>query len=340
MKVLLTWPADEQERARIRAALPEAAMLSIPTHRPYLTRYEATPVDLLREAHDTEVLMGWVAPRQVIEAAPKLRLLLWLHGGCDGLNFELLRERGIAVANVAGAHSVYIAEQAMMLVLGLAKNVLAGHRFCIEGHRKPWWDPAHVSVPLLGRTIAIIGLGAIGKAVAERAKSFGMRVIGTKRRPEVEALQADEIHGPNRLNEVLGRADFVVLTVPLTAETHHLIGEPELRAMKPGAFLVNVSRGQVVAEAPLYRALTEGWIAGFATDVWWDYNDEDMPPGTHFPTLSRSGVQRLPNILGSPDYGGNLLEVKDAMIERGIENLVAFIKGESLPNRVDLEAGY
>ena len=340
MKVLLTWPADEEECARIRAALPGEGMLSIPPHRPYLTRYEATPVDLLREAHDAEVLMGWVAPRLVIEAASKLRLLLWLHAGCDGLDLELLRERGIAVANVAGAHSVYIAEQAMMFVLGLAKNVLAGHRFCVEGHREAWWDPAHVSVPLLDRTIAVIGLGAIGKAVAERAKSFRMQVIGTRRRPEVETPHADEVHGPDRLKEVLSRADFVVLAVPLTAETHHLIGEPELRAMKPGAFLVNVSRGQVVAEAPLYRALTEGWIAGFASDVWWDYSDEDMPPGTHFPTLSRSGVQKLPNVLGSPDYGGNLLEVKDAMIGRGIENLVAFIKGESLPNRVDLEAGY
>ena len=281
-----------------------------------------------------------VAPRQVVEAATGLRLLLWLHGGCGGLDFELLRQREVSVANVAGAHSVYIAEQAMMFVLGLAKNVLAGHRFCIEGHREPWWDPAHVSVPLLGRTIAVIGLGTIGRAVAERAKAFGMRVIGTRRHPEVVAPEADAVYRPDQLDEVLRAADFVVLAVPLTAETHHLIGEPELRAMKPGAFLINVGRGQVVAEAPLHRALTEGWIAGFATDVWWDYRDEDMPPGTHFPALSRSGVQKLPNVLGSPDYAGNLLEVKDAMIERGIENLAAFVKGESLPNRVDLETGY
>jgi len=147
------------------------------------------------------------------------------------------------------------------------------------------------------------------------------------------------VHPPESLHAVLGQSDYVVLAVPLTPETHELIGEAALRAMKPQSLLINVARGRIVAERALHRALSEGWIRGYGSDLWWDYADA-MPPSYHFPVPSRRGVHKLPNVLASGDAAANVLLVKDAMIDQGIENLAAFVAGRPLPRSVDTARGY
>ena len=109
--------------------------------------------------------------------------------------------------------------------------------------------------------------------------------------------------------------------------------------MKRQAFLINVCRGDVVHEGPLHRALTEGWIAGFAADVWWDYPDA-MPPSYHYAVPSRTGIHKLPNVLGSPATAADLLEVRDRMIDRGLESLTAYAHGTPIPRLVDMQLGY
>jgi phosphoglycerate dehydrogenase-like enzyme len=339
MKVLLTWAADVDETARVRAVLPADAVLAVPPADPHRPRYECATEDLLAEAADAEVLMGWVAPREVVEAATRLRLVNWLHAGCDQLDFELLRRRQVRAANVSGANDEVVAEQTMMFVLALAKNTFANHRAVVEGEWRGWWDPAYVSMPLTGKTLAVIGLGRVGTQIARRAKAFNMRVLGVMRDPAAGAAEADAVYPPSALHQVLAAADFVSIAVPLTPVTRNMIAEPELRAMKESAYLINVARGRIVAEGALHRALTEGWIAGFAADAWWDYAD-GMPPSYHFPVPSRKGVHKLPNVVASGDASANILMVKDAMIDQGIVNLAAYVKGEPLPREVDLEAGY
>jgi phosphoglycerate dehydrogenase-like enzyme len=339
-RVLLTWHANGDETTRVRRHMPSGVELVAVPARPYLGRYDADPADLAELARDADVLIGWAEiPRAAIEGAERLRFIGWLHAGCDQLDFPLLRARGIQVSNVTGANAVPVAEQAFMFVLALAKRLLDNHRAVVETRAHSWWEPDGASEELAGRTMAIVGLGRIGEEVALRAKAFGMTVLGVKRDPSRHRGVADRVYGPDDLREVLYQADFIVLAAPLTPETRHLIGEEELRAMRRHAYLVNVARGELVHEGPLARALQEGWIAGFASDVWWDYAAA-MPPSYHFAMPSRLGVHRLPNVLASGDAAANVLAVRDRMIELGAESVGAYLRGETPPRLVDPARGY
>ena len=343
MKILLTWAADDEELARIRAVLPADAELVVPPHDRNLTRFECNPGAVVEAASDAGVMMGWAMPDELIEAAPALELLVCLDAGLDHHDFNRLRERGIQATNASSpVFAAAVAEQAFALILGMAKNVLFNHRCVLEGYRVPWWQAETAPLALTGKVLGIVGLGRIGQQIAKRASAFDMRVIGTKRYISAGMDHVDRIYPPDELHAMLSGSDIVVVAAPLTPETHNLIDEPELQAMKPTAFLVNIARGHIVAERAVYRALTEGWIAGLGTDCWWDYGDARryMPPSTPFPATGRTRLHMLPNVLGSPDVASDSLMVKDTMINQGILNLAAYVKGEPLPSAVDLGAGY
>ena len=339
MKVALSWPANEEETARIRAVLPADTEIVIAPKHPYLSRYDCDTGAFRAAVGDADVMMGWVVSRELIDAAPDLQLLIWLHAGVDQFDFDHLRARGVRLANVSGSNAVAVTEETFALMLGLAKKVISVHQGVVDGIWRPWWDPDHAGMMLAGKTVGIIGLGRIGREIAKRAKAFDMRVVAVKRRPEKDADLADAIHPPEALHDALGESDFVVLAVPNTAATYQLIGEPELKAMRREAFLINIARAHLVAEPPLYQALVEGWIAGFGSDVWWNYAGA-MPSGLHFPVPSMTGIHKLPNVLCAGDASANILEVKDAMIDYGIESLAAFVDGAPLLREVDLSAGY
>lgn len=340
MKVLLTWPATPDQVDRIRRHVPENVELVITPERPYMRRYECDPVDMMDLAQDVDVIMGWAfIPRKLPESARNLKFVAYLHVGCDQLDFPTLRSRGIKLSNIAGASKVAVAEQAFAFALALAKRLVQNHQAVVEARWQPWWEPECASIELVGKTMAIVGLGSIGEEVAKRAKAFGMRVLGVKRDPTRHAGNADAVFAPQDLLEVLSQADFVVLTVPLTTETRKLISEDELRAMRSTAYLINVSRGALVHEGPLARALSEGWIAGFASDLWWEYPDA-MPSSYHFSVPSRLGVHRMPNVVASGDRASNVLAVRDRAIDLGAESVGAFVRGETPPRLVDLELEY
>jgi phosphoglycerate dehydrogenase-like enzyme len=337
--VVLTWSASKAEIAAIKAALPRGEAIVVPPHRPGYSRYEAALEDLIDMAPGARTIMGWIAPRVMLERAPDLQLLVYLHSGIDLLDKEYLHGRNIKVVNIRGAHSAYIAEQTFALMLGLAKRVVQNDAAVHGGYRPEWWGEGTTSVPLLGQTILIVGLGMVGHAIAVRAGAFGMRRIGLRARPTQTDADVEILGGPGDLMRYLPEADFVVLSLPLTPVTRGIIGEKELRAMKPTAYLINMARGQLVSEPPLYRAVTEEWIAGFASDVWWDYGD-GMPTSYHFPVPSRTGIHRHAKVLGSGDCAANLMIVKDRMIEKGCESLAAFFTEQSLGQLTEMRRGY
>ena len=339
MKVLLTWYADQDETRRIRAALPPDTELFVPPERPHLWRYELSYGEVADAARDADAIMGWVLPNGTIAAAGSLKALVWLHAGCDELDFEMLKRRGIQVANVRGANGIAVAEHAIAFMLGLAKRLVPNHQAVIDGRFQPIWYPDGASTFLEGKTLVVVGLGEIGAAVAKRAQAFDMRVLAVRRHPEKGGPHVETVYGPADLHEVLAQADFTVLAAPLTGETFGFIDDAALAAMKPTAFLINVARGNLISERALHAALEEGRLAGFAADVWWKTTNA-IPVTHHFPTPSRTGLHKLPIVLASGDRAANIMAVKDRMIDLGTESLAAFLRGEAMPRGVNLDLGY
>jgi phosphoglycerate dehydrogenase-like enzyme len=336
----VTWPASEDEAGRIRRHLPDGVELVPAPARPYQARYVCDPRDIVALARDVDAILGWTPiPDEAIEGAERLRFISWLHAGCDQLNLPLLRARGIQVSNVTQAHARTVAEYTFTLLLAAAKRLIHTNHLMMDGRSEGWWDPGSTSRELDGATLLVIGLGSIGEHVARFGAAFGMRVIGVKRDPSRHAGTATLVVASDRLHDVLPEADFVTLSAPLSPRTRHLIGEPELRRMRPTAILINNGRGDLVHEEPLARALQEGWIAGYAADCWWSYADT-MPAGYHYPNPSRSGIHRLPNVIATGDAGANVLAIKDRMIDHGAIALGAFARGETPPRLVNLELGY
>ncbi|MEX0306934.1 MAG: D-2-hydroxyacid dehydrogenase [Ruegeria sp.] len=189
------------------------------------------------------------------------------------------------------------------------------------------WSPRMVA-PLAGKTLLIVGLGHTGSAVAERAKAFGMNVLGTRARPQ-EMDHVDEVHSAQDLPNLLPRADFIAISTPLIPATQGLIGTDEIAAMKPGVILADVSRGGVVDQTALYDALKAGHVAGAALDV---FETEPLPQYSPLWTLN--------NVIISPHCSSVYAEWEEASFRIFLDNLGRWIRGETLVNIVDPSRGY
>ncbi|MHB1217139.1 MAG: NAD(P)-dependent oxidoreductase [Alphaproteobacteria bacterium] len=338
--VMLTWYATPAEVARIKRACPEGTRVFAPRDAAgALSRFECRLADLAEAAPKADAIMGWVLPDGLWRLAQRAKALAFFHAGCDELDFVLLKKRGIQVASIRGANSIPVAEHAFALVLGLAKRMVERHRWVEEARWRPMFHPDFMGHGLAGKTIAIVGYGGIGTALARRAKSFDMTVLGVRRDPKRGGAHADEMHGPSRLHAVLKRADFVVLSVPMTAETDRLIDANSIAAMKTGAFLVNIARGNLVVEAALHAALVSGKLGGYAADVWWNYTNS-FPATYHYPLVSRTGLHRLPNVIRGGGVAADIHGVAEREIDMGTESIAAFLRGERMPRRIDLDLGY
>jgi glyoxylate reductase len=257
--------------------------------------------------------------------APNLKVVSNMAVGVDNIDIAACNRRGIPVGNTPGVLTEGTADLAFALLLAAARNLPQAWLDAREGRWKTWSPTGWLGKDLHGAFLGIVGLGKIGKAVAERGRAFGMRIIYTNpdRQPDFDRrLEAQCLS----LKELLGESDFISLHTPLTPETRHLINLETLKLMKPGAILVNTARGPIVDMEALVVALQEGWIYGAALDVT---DPEPLPP--------EHPLFNLPNCLILPHIGSATWNTRRAMAELACQNLLAGLNGEKLPFCVNPE---
>jgi len=252
----------------------------------------------------------------VLDAAGRqLRIVANVAVGYDNIDVPALHERGVVVTNTPGVLDDATADLTMGLILAAARRIPEGDRFLRR--EAPWiWGPRMmVGLDLsAGATLGIVGYGRIGRAVARRARAFGMRMLATPSRARVWDADADQVTFVE-LDELLAESDVVTLHVPLTPETHHLIGDAALARMKPTALLVNTARGPVVDTDALVRALQEGRIGGAALDVFEDEPDVD-------PRLVA-----LEQVVLTPHLGSAGAATREAMCGLAVRNVAEVLAG-------------
>jgi len=280
----------------------------------------------------------WV-PESISEAR-RLKWVQLLSAGYDQLQGSPLLDTDIIITTSSGIHATGVAEFVLGSMVALSRRFHEMLR--TEDPEQLWKDFAFVGGELRGKTVGIIGYGSIGREVGHLARCFGMRVLGVDIRkdpwvtpplqyiPEelkdIRAVDEDEsleIRSPQDLEWLLSRSDFVVLSLPLTPETRHLIGEGQLRAMKPGAYLINPARGALVDEGALLHALREGWIAGAALDV---FEVEPLPADSPF--------YSLPNVILTPHMAGTTDPAWQRCVDVFCENLRLYLSGQPLLNQI------
>jgi glyoxylate reductase len=258
----------------------------------------------------------------VMDTMPRLRVISNTGVGVDHIDLDAAQSRNIPVGNTPGILDGAVADMTFALILAAARNLVPGVHHA-QSPRFIHYEP-HIllGTEVHGATLGIVGLGHIGREVARRARGFDMPVLYHNRRPDPQA-EAELGVTYATMMELLGRADFVTLHVPLTESTRGMIGRGELAQMKPTAILVNMARGGVVDPQALLVALEEGWIAGAALDV-----TEPEPLPRDHPLL------RVDNALITPHLGSATVQTRQAMLHMAVDNLKAGLAGRPLPQGV------
>lgn len=275
---------------------------------------------------EAEIVYGLRLPQDVIKKAPNLKWVQVMSAGVERFLDADMRESQVVLTNVSGIHAIPISEFVIGLMLMFVKESSAS----MDLKQKRKWERIS-PVVLANKTVGIVGLGSIGQQVARLAKAFGMKVVATRRtaREGDRARNVDAVFPPSRLRDLLSESDFVVLSVPFTAETNMLMGENELRSMKRSARLINIARGGIVDEQALVKALREGWIAGAGLDV---FATEPLPVD--------SPLWTLPNVFVSPHVSGTREDYVLAATRLFVDNLHRYLAGKRLRNVVNKARGY
>lgn len=321
VRILLTRPLPEEPLESLRQAAT-LEVLSGTDDRPIPS--EAELIDAVRSA-DPEILFTLPAhpvTSQVIAAGNRLRLIATMGTGFDNIDVGAAKARGIVVSNAPGVLDETVADLTFGLLLATARRIPEAERFLRDGKYLGWTPFLFAGADVHGRTLGIVGLGKIGRAVARRARGFGMRTLYTSRGPVDASVEADLGCQRVALSQLLAESDFVSLHVPLTEETRHLIDARALAAMKRTSVLINTSRGPVVDEAALAEALRQGTIAGAGIDVF------EREPAVHPDLLA------APNAVLLPHIGSASAETRRRMAARAVENILAFLQRGEVLDRV------
>jgi phosphoglycerate dehydrogenase-like enzyme len=320
MKVLISDVVAQQFGGRMRAVAPGVEFIRLLDDRTFdgdVTAAEAVcfSSDLFQRNLYLEIMAQ----------LPNLAAMRWFHAFVAGLDHPIFRsmaERGVVVTNSAGYNAVPIAQYVLAMMLRHAKRIPEWE----AAQREKAWRRVD-SDELTGRTVALIGVGNIGREVARLARPFDMRVIGVRRSQSPER-DVDLLLPPQRLHEALGEADYVIIAAPLTAQTAGMIDAAAFAATKPGAYLINVARGPIVAEAALIDALREGRLGGAALDV---FEREPLPQD--------SPLWEMGNVIVTPHNAGASPRTLERGARQFIENLRRFATGEPLEHVVEFDAG-
>ncbi len=261
---------------------------------------------------------------EVIDSASRLKMIANYAVGYDNIDIKAATERGIPVSNTPDVLTDTTAEMAWALLFAVTRRIVEGDRFCREGKFNGWDPMLMLGYDISGKTLGVIGAGRIGTSFALKSKGFSMKVLyNSRHRNEVleRELNAEKVS----LEDLLRRSDFISLHVPLTSDTYHLIGEKELKIMKESAILINTSRGAVIDEKFLIKALKNHWIWGAGLDV---YEYEPIIP---------QELKGLDNVVLQPHSASATFETRSKMAEVAARNLLIGLKGEKPPNCVNPE---
>lgn len=284
-----------------------------------------TAEELRAALRDYDVVMPTLGDRFSAEVfadvpAPRCRLLANFGVGYNHIDVEAARAAGVAVSNTPGAVTDATADIALSLILMTARRLGEGERILRAGQWVGWGPTQMLGTHVSGKSVGIIGMGRIGKAIARRCQAgFGMEVVFHNRSPVADAgVPARQV----AMAEAMAQ-DFVVVAVPGGKATHHLINAAAFAAMKPSGIFINIARGDVVDEAALIAALSEGRIAGAGLDVY--EFEPQVPPA----------LMAMENVTLLPHLGTAALEVRENMGMMAVGNLIAHLEGRDLPNRVN-----
>lgn len=318
---------DEAQRGYLDRMLPLPEGLSLRLVR------ERDAGEVQSALADAQVVVARHFPAWMAQHAPRLRLLHTFAGGFDDVAYGALPPH-VTVAE-AGGYEASVAEHAILLLLGLLKNLSLSERAGRRGCRLPGDAGLSPVLELPGHTVGILGFGRVGREVARRLTPFDCDILGLKRTPDgylKELMGLMELGGQDFLPTMLRATDVLVIAMPLTVETRSMIGEAELALMKPGAFLVNVSRAGVVAEDPLYQSLATGRLRAAGLDVSYDEHAQDSP-------TAHRAFERLGNVIVTPRmaaYTEGSIGRAQATLR---ENLERFLRREPLVNTIESMAG-
>lgn len=256
-------------------------------------------ISLLTEKMDAELMDA---------AGSQLKVISNYAVGFDNIDVVAATKRGIYVTNTPGVLTESVAELVMTFTLTLLRRVVEGDRFVRAGKYKGWEPDLLLGTGVKDKVMGIVGLGRIGRWTARMANALGMKVIYYNRHRDEEFEEEYSVVF-HTLDQLLEKADVVSLSVPLTTETRHMIGERELKLMKPTAILINTARGPIVDEVALIKALKEKWIAGAGLDV---FEDESLVP---------EGLRNLPNTALTPHIASATVEARVAMARMVVDNI-------------------
>lgn len=349
LRVLVTFPLEAELVEQIEAVEPRIEVRALgqeARQRLYRSSQTRYPSELEAKVAQQELAeaLGWAhvlfgfwgpglaelypTPQALRADAPNLRWLQLTSAGVDRAARSGLvgPDSNIMVTSASGLHATPIGEYVLTQMLMFCKGM---HQSLRAQERREW--QRFMGRELFGKTVGVVGMGHIGGEVARLSKAFGCRVLATRRSTTVRTAGegVDELLPASDLPYLLSESDFVVLCVPLTNETRHLVGEAELQAMKSTAVLINIARGTVVDEPALVRALKEGWIAGAGLDV---FEQEPLPP--------ESELWALENVILTPHISGGTEIYNQRATGIFAENLRRYLAGEPLMNLADAERGY
>jgi phosphoglycerate dehydrogenase-like enzyme len=336
VNVLLASPLATDLVQRIADTEPRAKLIYRPEllgqprypgdHFPPIQRTPAQSVEWRRLLAEAEVMLDVDQPSapDIVQLAPCLR---WIQSSSSGVGDWIRRlklaETSIVVTNAAGMHARPLAEYVVFAMLYFARR---WPRMAAE-QRAHHWERCAIDT-LEGKTLGLIGLGHVGQMVARLARPFGVRVIGI-RRNSAAVDGVDEVYPATELTQVLRQSDYLVLSVPSTAETVGMLGGAQLAMLKPDAVLINIARGALVDETALIAALRDGRLGGAALDVV-----------SREPLSSDSPLWDMPNVLVTPHSMSTARTENEWLTDLFCDNLRRYLKGEPLRNQVDKIRGY
>ncbi len=284
--------------------------------------------ELMDKISDVDAIVSTVnepLDKDVIDAGKQLKVIACMAVGYNNVDVEHATQKGIMVTNTPGVLTDTTADLTWSLLMAISRRIVEGDSFIRAGKYKKWRPKMLLGSDICGKTIGIIGFGRIGQQVAKRASGFDMKVLYcdvVPISPEIEKMyNATRVE----IDTLLKESDYVTLHTLLTKETHHLINEKRLSLMKSSAYLINASRGPVVDEEALVKALQKKQIAGAALDVY--ENEPKLTPG----------LAELANVVLLPHLGSATLETRNKMAEMAADNAIAALSGETPPNLVNRE---